>query len=255
MPDVTVSKDWLVEHVGDDSVVILDTRPKVAYSYGHIPNSVSLTVDQMIRVSENGAHLAPDVGDASSLLGSLGIDQSRTVVVTGESMDPSAARVAWTLQYLGQSNTKILDVGIGTWQGLGLPLTRAQKGPTPSEFVPSVKGQMRIESGELKEALGKVTVLDARTLQEFFAGHIPGSVLIPFTDGVGQGGGLFESREFLQKMFEEKRITGERELVCYCMHGHRASSLFYQLQIAGFERVRLYDGSFVDWYSRRLGLE
>ncbi|MEM4250163.1 MAG: rhodanese-like domain-containing protein [Candidatus Nitrosotenuis sp.] len=44
-------------------------------------------------------------------------------------------------------------------------------------------------------------------------------------------------------------------MICYCMHGHRASSLFYQLKIAGFEQVRLYDGSFTDWCSRRLAFE
>ncbi|MFB5610140.1 MAG: hypothetical protein ACE5Q5_07970 [Nitrosarchaeum sp.] len=39
------------------------------------------------------------------------------------------------------------------------------------------------------------------------------------------------------------------------MHGHRASSLFFQLMIAGYQNVKLYDGSFVDWYGRRLPLE
>jgi thiosulfate/3-mercaptopyruvate sulfurtransferase len=39
------------------------------------------------------------------------------------------------------------------------------------------------------------------------------------------------------------------------MHGHRASSLFYQAKLAGFDKVRLYDGSFIDWYFKKLPLE
>lgn len=250
-----VSYQWLNEHLGNADVVIVDTRPKVAYMYGHIPNSVSLAVDQLISVSEHGAHLAPDPQSAAQLLGDVGIDHTKTVVVTGESMDPSIARVAWTLEYLGHENTKILDVGISTWQSLGLAITRSQKKLPQTQFVPKIKSEIRIEADELNGLLGKTTILDARTPQEYFDSHIPHSTLCPFTDGVGQDGFLFEKKESLQNLFEQKQIPKDGEIICYCMHGHRASSLFLQLKIAGFERVRLYDGSFIDWHSRRLALE
>jgi len=255
MADLIVSYRWLSEHLDDADLVILDTRPKIAYMYGHIPNSVPLAVDQVIKISEHGAHLAPDADVASAVFGSLGIDDTKTVVVTGEAMDPSLARVAWTLQYFGHENTRLLDVGIGTWQSLGLQMTRAQKQPPPAKFVPKIMHDVRIESDELQKILGKVTILDARSPQEFFGGHIPGSILIPFTDGLGQSGSVFEPKESLQKMFAEKQITEDSDVVCYCMHGHRASSLFYQLKLAGLGKVRLYDGSFIDWYSKRLALE
>jgi thiosulfate/3-mercaptopyruvate sulfurtransferase len=250
-----VSYQWLNEHLNDANVVIVDTRPKVAYMYGHIPNSISLAVDQLISVSKHGAHLAPDPQSAAQLLGAMGIDHTKTVVVTGESMDPSVARVAWTLEYLGHQNTKLLDVGISTWQSLGLAVTRSQKKLPQTQFVPKIKSEIRIQADELNGLLGKTTILDARTPQEYFGGHIPNSMLCPFTDGIGQDGFLFEKKESLQNLFEQKQIPKDGEIICYCMHGHRASSLFLQLRIAGFERVRLYDGSFIDWHSRRLALE
>jgi len=250
-----VSYQWLNEHLADADIVIVDTRPKVAYMYGHIPNSVSLVVDQLIHVSEHGAHLAPDPQSAAQLLGTIGIDHTKTVVVTGESMDPSIARVAWTLAYLGHENTKVLDVGISTWQSLGLAVTRSQKKLPQTQFTPKIKSEMRIQADELNGLLGKTTILDARTPQEYFGGHIPHSTLCPFTDGVGQDGFLFDKKESLENLFAQKQIPKNDEVICYCMHGHRASSLFLQLKIAGFEKVRLYDGSFIDWHSRRLGLE
>ncbi|NDB91876.1 MAG: sulfurtransferase, partial [Nitrososphaeria archaeon] len=164
---------WLKEHLNDPNLVIIDTRPKVSYSYGHIPNSVSLVVDQIIQISPAGAHLAPDPQKASQLLGELGIDNEKTIVVAGELMDPSVFRVAWTLQYLGQKNTKILDAGLGTWQQLGLEITRAQKKPTPVIFVPQIQENIRIQAEELQGLIGKSTILDARSPQEFFGGHIP----------------------------------------------------------------------------------
>ena len=249
------SHAWLAENLNDPNLAIVDTRPKIAYSYGHIPNSVSLVVDQLIQISPSGAHLAPDPQKASQLLGELGIDNDKTVIVTGELMDPSVFRIAWTLQYLGQKNTKILDASIGTWQSMGHEMTRAQKKPTPVQFVPQINSNIRIESEELRGLIDKATILDARTPQEFFGGHIPGSVLFPFTDGLGQDGMLLDSKESLESLFLQRDIPKDRQVICYCMHGHRASSLFYQARLAGFENVKLYDGSFIDWYSKKLPLE
>ena len=250
-----VSHTWLKENLNDPNLVIIDTRPKIAYSYGHIPNSISLVVDQLIQISPAGAHLAPDPQKTSELLGGLGIDNTKTVIVCGELMDPSVFRVAWTLQYLGQQNTKILDAGIGTWQSLGLEITRAQKNPTPVQFVPQIQDNTRIESKELQKMIGNATILDARTPQEYFGGHILGSILFPFTDGIGQDGLLLDSKESLEGLFLQRQIPKDKQVICYCMHGHRASSLYYQAKIAGYENVRLYDGSFIDWYSKRLALE
>ncbi|MEM3064934.1 MAG: sulfurtransferase [Candidatus Nitrosotenuis sp.] len=249
------SSEWLYAHLEDPNVVIVDTRPKVAYLYGHIPGSVSLVVDQLIKINEHGAHLAPEPEEASRLCGSLGIDSSKTVVVTGEVMDPSVARVAWTLEYLGHKNVKILDVGLTHWQSKGNPLVKSQKKIEPTQFVPNTRAEIRVEAQELQGLLGKSVILDARTPQEYFGGHIPGSILAPFTDGLGQGGLLFDSKESLANLFAQKMISKQDQVICYCMHGHRASSLFYQLKIAGYEQVRLYDGSFIDWYSRGLALE
>lgn len=250
-----VSYQWLNEHINDQDLVIIDTRPKVAYMYGHIPNSFSLTVEQMIKVNKHGAHLVPEPQDASQLLGSLGIDNTKTVVITGEAMDPSVTRIAWTLMYLGHENTKILDIGISAWQSLGMAITRAQKNSTPTQFTPKIKSEIRMDTAEMQSVVGKVTVLDARTPQEYFGGHIPYSTLVPFTDGMGQGGFLFDKKESLQTLFAQKRIPPDNDVVCYCSHGHRASSLFFQLKIAGYQKVRVYDGSFVDWYSQGLALE
>ena len=250
-----VSYKWLAENINDPNLVIIDTRPKIAYSYGHIPNAVSLVVDQLIQISSVGAHLAPDPQKTSELLGELGIDNDKTVVVTGELMDPSVFRVAWTLQYLGQKNTKILDASIGTWQSLGLEMTRAPKKHTPVQFVPQIHDDIRISAEELRQLIGKATILDARTPQEFFGGHIPSSILFPFTDGLGQDGLLLDSAESLTNLFSQREIPKDKPVVCYCMHGHRASSLFYQAKLAGFDIVRLYDGSFVDWYAKKLPLE
>jgi len=79
--------------------------------------------------------------------------------------------------------------------------------------------------------------------------------LIPFTEGIGYNGKLFRDKESLETLFLQNQISKDKEIVCYCMHGHQASSLFLQLKIAGFDKVKLYDGSFVEWHGKQLPLE
>ena len=250
-----VSIDWLRDNLSDPNIVILDTRPKTMFLYGHISKSQSLTIDQVIQFDQYGANLVVDEKKIIDLFSSLGIDNSKTVVLVGDSMDPSAARIAWTFLYFGHEKTCLLDANIMDLQRNGFELTKKLFIPELTTFTPKINSKIRIESDYLKENLNNFVILDARTPQEFMGGHLPNSKLIPFTDGIAYDGRLFQNKNFLQNLFSQNQISKDSEIVCYCMHGHRASSLFLQLMIAGYQNIKLYDGSFVDWYGRRLPLE
>ena len=250
-----VSIDWLRDNLSDPNIVILDTRPKTMFLYGHIPKSQSLTIDQVIQFDQYGANPVVDEKKIIDLFSSLGIDNSKTVVLVGDSMDPSAARIAWTFLYFGHEKTCLLDANIMDLQRNGFELTKKLFIPELTTFTPKINSKIRIESDYLKENLNNFVILDARTPQEFMGGHLPNSKLIPFTDGIAYDGRLFQNKNFLQNLFSQNQISKDSEIVCYCMHGHRASSLFLQLMIAGYQNIKLYDGSFVDWYGRRLPLE
>ncbi|MFQ5440660.1 MAG: sulfurtransferase [Nitrosopumilaceae archaeon] len=250
-----VSIEWLRNHQSDHNLVILDTRPKTMFLYGHLPNSQPLTLEQVIKIDQYGSNLVGDEKQLSSLFGSLGIDDSKTVLVLGDSMDPSAARIAWSLLYLGHKETHILDENISGLRGKGFEFTKKIFHPKTLEFFPKINSEIRIDSKQLNENLKNLTVIDARTPQEFMTGHLPNSKLIPFTEGISFSGKLFQEKDLLQNLFSQNNLSEDSEIVCYCMHGHRASSLFFQLKIAGYSKVKLYDGSFVEWQGRGLPLE
>ncbi len=250
-----VSIDWLKDNLSDPNIVILDTRPKTMFLYGHISKSQSLTIDQVIQFDQYGANLVVDEKKIIDLFSSLGIDNSKTVLLIGDSMDPSSARIAWTFLYFGHEKTCLLDANIMDLQKNGFELTKRLLIPESTTFTPKINSKIRIESDYLKENLSNFVILDARTPQEFMGGHLPNSKLIPFTEGIAYDGKLFQNKIFLQNLFSQNQISKDSEIVCYCMHGHRASSLFLQLMIAGYQNIKLYDGSFVDWYGRRLPLE
>jgi thiosulfate/3-mercaptopyruvate sulfurtransferase len=245
---------WLVEHLDDPAVVILDSRGNVAYSYTHIPNSQPLGIEKVTISNQHGVNLVFDADKAANLFSSIGIDETKTVIIYGDYMDPSAARIAWTLLYFGHEKTKILDIGIMGWHQKGLAVTRDIPAIKSTTFVPKININLRIEAEELVKKIDTDVIIDARTPQEFFAGRIPNAILIPYTEAMGQQGFLFKEKKEMEKFFEEQKIPKDKEVVCYCAHGHRAAYVFTQLKIAGYENVRLYDGSFTDWTGRRLAL-
>jgi len=250
-----VSIDWLKNNLSDPNVIILDTRPKTMFLYGHIQKSQSLTIEQVIQFDQYGSNLVIDEKKIAVLFSSLGIDDSKTVVLIGDFMDPSAARITWTFLYFGHEKTYLLDANIMDLQKNGFELIKKLFTPESATFTPKINSKIRIDSDHLKDKLNNFVILDARTPQEFMGGHLPNSKLIPFTEGVSYDGKLFQNKDFLQNLFSQNHVSKDSEIVCYCMHGHRASSLFLQLMIAGYQNIKLYDGSFVDWYGRRLPLE
>jgi len=250
-----VSIDWLRENLSDENLVILDTRPKPMFLYGHLENSQNVTIEHVIKFDQYGSNLVLDEKEASALFGSLGIDQTKTVVLVGDSMDSSSTRIAWTLMYYGHEKTFLLDANVSQLKEEGFEFTRQIFSLPSLIFNPKINNEIRIDAKNLKDNLSKFEILDARTLQEFMMGHLPNSKLIPFTDGISYEGKLFKDRVSLENLFLENKISKKSEIVCYCMHGHRASSLFFQLHVSGFPNVKLYDGSFVDWHGRGLPLE
>jgi thiosulfate/3-mercaptopyruvate sulfurtransferase len=251
---LTVDSKWLASHLDDPNLVILDARGNnMPYRLGHIKNAKPLGVEHVISVADNGANLVIDQPIAEKVFTELGIDNSKTVVVYGEYGDPSAARVVWTLMYHGHPNVKLLDIGFSQWQKAGLPITRKILPPAAAaQFKSKINSTIRADAELIKEAKQNdpnVVIIDARTLKEHFQARIPGSILHNWEEGLGVNK-MIKSKDKLQKDFEQKGITKDNEIICYCHSGTRASHKYLQLKQAGFENVRMYDGSIIDWAQR-----
>lgn len=262
---ITIDANWLASRLDDPNIVIIDAREIMTYRFRHIKNAKPLGVESVISVADNGANLVIDAPTAEKLFSSLGIDDSKKVVVYGESIDPSAARVVWTLMYHGHLNVKLLDIGFNQWRQRGYPVTReavpaqgqeaAAIGSSvgPPQFKSKINPTIRAEADYIKtkQIDSNVVIIDARTPQEHFQARIPGSILDSWEEGIGTNGEMIKSKAELQKDFEGQGLTKDKEIICYCHLGTRASHKYLQLKQAGYDRVRLYDGSIIDWAQRR----
>jgi thiosulfate/3-mercaptopyruvate sulfurtransferase len=77
------------------------------------------------------------------------------------------------------------------------------------------------------------------------AGRIPGAINRPWFEGLNAG--YYKPSEIQKQRFSE--INPEKEIIVYCGSGVTAAPNFLALKEAGFEKVKLYLGSFSDWIS------
>jgi thiosulfate/3-mercaptopyruvate sulfurtransferase len=259
--NMIIDANWLASHLDDENVIIIDSRGIMPFRFSHIKNAMPLGVEKVISTDENGSYLviAPQV--AEQIFTSMGIDDTKVVIVYGEYPDPSLARIVWTLIYFGHSNVKILDIGFENWLQGGYPVTKdfeTKNAATKPDrgFVAHVRTTERADAQFIYQEKDKpeTTIIDARTPQEHLHARIPGSILHNYEEGIGDMGKMIKDVEVLKQDFEKLGITRDKQIVCYCHSGIRAAHTYLQLKQAGFVNVRLYDGSIIDWAKRKYPL-
>ncbi|MGB8164531.1 MAG: rhodanese-like domain-containing protein, partial [Nitrososphaeraceae archaeon] len=60
--------------------------------------------------------------------------------------------------------------------------------------------------------------------------------------------GTFKNPEELKKLYIEKCVTPDKNVICYCRIGERSSHTWFVLKyLLGYPSVRNYDGSWTEW--------
>ncbi len=86
-------------------------------------------------------------------------------------------------------------------------------------------------------------------------GHIPGAINLPANyvnnyDALEDAVWTFRPADELRQMFQEAGITPDKEIIPHCEHGTRSSQCVFALKLLGYERVRLFDGGWMEWGNR-----
>jgi thiosulfate/3-mercaptopyruvate sulfurtransferase len=264
-----VSVEWLKAHLADKDVVVLDIRSAIdgggakAYAEGHVPGSVHSDYDKAgWRVTRNNVpFMLPTTAELEKLIGDIGIDEDKHVVVVPAGVSftdfGSAARTYWTLKVVGLKNVSILDGGVAAWRAAGLPLDSGDNKPSATIFTANVDKSLLAQGSEVEaiESKGGATLIDARPASFFFGkekapnasayGHIPGALNL-------DSASYYESASNRLKPKVELAALSAQipagPAVSYCNTGHWAATDWFVLhELLGRADVRLYDGSMVEW--------
>ncbi len=237
-----------------DASFTLTGGGRAAYDSGHVPGSVFVDLDRDLCAppGQGGRHPLPDPASLQAALRRLGVRQDHPVVVYERGPIPtgSAARVWWTLRYVGHERVSVLDGGYAAWRRAGGPESHDEPAPEPGDIeirpgamtawtADDVSGQFLIDARAPERFRGEVEPIDP------VAGHIPGAVNLPLPSTVDADGRL-RTRDQLRKTFADLGAPDGEPVGAYCGSGITAAHTALALHEAGYQPA-LYVGSWSDW--------
>ncbi|WP_306226275.1 sulfurtransferase [Bosea beijingensis] len=263
-----ITPDALAARLGDENLVIIDIRTaadgsREAFEAGHIPGAVhsDYAVDGWRAKIGNAPGMLPPLGDLAALAGKLGIKPHDDVVIvpagTAATDFAAAARVYWTLKFIGHGQQAILDGGFKAWTAdAKRPVATGASAPKSTAAYPVVAKQSlrsTADSTLVASRSKQANLVDARGPSYFEgreksaeaarAGHIPGAIQRDYA-GAFDGGKLKAQGE-LQQLFS---AVPQGPVISYCNTGHSAAANWFVLsEVLGRDEVALYDGSMTDW--------
>jgi thiosulfate/3-mercaptopyruvate sulfurtransferase len=267
-PELLVGTDWLAEHLHDPGIRVVDARwstparrGRDAYAEGHIPGAVYLDVTSDLADPESpvAMQLAPAERFARAV-GQAGIGDDTLVVAYDDAGGTVAARLWWALRCYGHDRAAVLNGGIRRWTSEGRPLTREEPANQPATFTPRPNPNLRCELDDVLAAQRDpdVLILDARIAEQFRgeqaggaarAGHIPGSVNVPFTDTFERGVQTLKPAAELRALYEQAGVFRAPRVITTCGAGIAAAGAMFCLALLGHDASAVYDGSWNEWAS------
>jgi len=255
---VLAEPSWLAEHINAPDMRIIDVSDHPQYLLGHVPGAVHAYWEDLIeRNSPTYGRLAGKP-NREKTFGTLGIEQTTTVVVYDRNDNRAAARFAWALWYAGYPHVRILNGGLAGWAAAGY--TIEQKTHTaPRVFFRDLPDEsLLINRCDLSKAINdpQSVILDVRTDAEMTQtwgntiqiGGIPNAHRLPWTSFIREPKiPAFRSPADLRMMLANVGATPERNIAIYGAFSNDAALPFFALKALGYVNVKLYDGGWAEW--------
>jgi thiosulfate/3-mercaptopyruvate sulfurtransferase len=267
-----VDANWVKVNSCNKGVRVLDIRnaldggSKTSYMRGHIPCAVYtdyLKGGWRTLVNKVPGQLPPTT-KIEKLIGNLGIDNNTHVIIYHAGKNAldlgSATRVYWTMKVLGHDQVSILNGGLKAYTAN--KKNKLEKGNNKVQaktFKASLNQDLITNKTDVLEASKNgVILVDNRPDHQYRGinrhpkskrnGTIPSAKNLPESWMTENGGGKFRNADTLRKLYAIAEIDTGKENINFCNTGHWASvGWFVGSEILGNKKVKLYDGSMVEW--------
>jgi thiosulfate/3-mercaptopyruvate sulfurtransferase len=260
--EVLVTADWLARNLDRPGLRIVDMRKGDGYQFSHIPGAVTHGGSPFLR--ENSDVIV--AGSFAAMMSRLGVDERTLVVAYDDGNGLFAARLWWVAKYYGHAQVKVLDGGWDLWLAEGRPVSAAVTEVAATRFIARPQADWIASTDQVQAALGDTArvLLDVRGIDEWtrttdgenvVAGHIPGAAHLVWSSVLDAATKRYLPGADLRRRFEAAGATSDREVITYCQGGIRAAHSMLALQLAGFERIRNYEGSWAAWSRSGLPIE
>lgn len=263
-PESLISCEDLKEIMENEKVVIVDFRHPLKYRMGHIPGSINVwrSDEENPNAEYGGMRATPE--QMAKMLAEKGISNDDLIVIYDEKGDYDAARMWWILTMYGHEKVKLLDGGLVRWNELSYDTNIFSSGKEPGDYtINNVDESLLATVDDVIAAMDdeNTVILDTRSWGEHTGeqlkkgasrkGRIPGSVWIEWKEAVNSDDKTFKTAEELRELYEPRGVTPDKTIIPYCQSAVRsAHTTFVLTQLLGYENVKNYDGSWIEWSAR-----
>jgi thiosulfate/3-mercaptopyruvate sulfurtransferase len=278
-----VSAAWLADHLSDADLRLVHVSPdRRVYNKRHLRGATysDLHKELALRgtVPETGdaerEWLIPTREETERLLRTWRVGEGdRLVFYDDIGLNRQAIRGYWLLRLyrFPTGRIHILDGGIEAWRRAGgetsteppeADLADALRKPVAlgerDDSLIATYDEVRAWSREASKTGGPTRILDVRTAGEWVGtdlrakrgGHIPGARQRCFVDLLTDEG-TFRSVDEVVSLVRASGVDPAEIRATYCQGGVRAALVWFALrELAGFDEVRSYAGSWEEWGNR-----
>ena len=242
-----------------DNLIIVDLSHSALYQQKHVPGAVHLANNTLMANKPPALGKHPSFQEVEALVGNLGIDGSKHVVIYDDEGGGWAGRLAWTLDLIGLHNWSYLNGGIVAWINEGHVTESTINMPksccagigstfaNPSASIHVDEIIARLDSSDF-------AIWDARSPAEYSgqmvraarSGHIPGAINLEWTELIDSDNNL-RIRKNAQAILNNLGLSKDKTIATHCQLHHRSAFTYMVARILGYEKIAGYDGSWAEW--------
>ena len=263
------STNWLCENIG--KVKILDATWHMPnsnrnafkeYQDNHIKSSIFFDLDKNSNQKISLPHMLPELQEWEKIVSELGVKNNDHIIIYDNSDVLSASRCWFTFLYFGHDMNlvSVLDGGLKKWKLENKKTSNYLKTLNKTNYLvvenkDLVKNKFQIHENiktnyfQLIDARGKKRFdgIDAEPRPNLKSGHIQNSLNLPFSECVNKSDHTFKTKEELLKIFQDLKISNEKNQVFTCGSGVTACILAMANKIINDKDPVIYDGSWSEY--------
>lgn len=251
--DLLVSVDWLVEHLDDPTLVIIDVRPADQYGQGHIPEARNLELYPLQILDSDPAAISAWVRTVESAFQQVGISHDSRVVFYEDISGTTAARGVWLMQALSIGSGAMLDGGLFAWQAAGHQTDSAPVSAHQSSVTAKLNDDVFATATDVTRQIDasdpQHTIVDTRNDIEWAQGTIPTARHLDWVNHLAPDGRLRPVDE-LRTLYEDFGLMPDTHAITFCGSGFRAAHTWLVLCLLGYKNVKNYAPSWGEWGRR-----
>ena len=265
-PERLVTTAWLEANLGTPGLVVAESDEDVLlYDTGHVPGAVK--IDWHTDLNDPLTRDYVDADAFAALMRAKGITSDTTIVFYGDQNNWWAAYALWVTSLFGHADLRLLDGGRKKWVDEGRAMNTDIPAPADTDYPVTQRDDsvIRAYREQVLAHIGNGPLVDVRSPAEFTGellhmadypqegairgGHIPTAHSVPWRRAADETDGTFLPVDQLRVIYEDEiGLTPQDDVIAYCRIGERSSHTWFVLtHLLGFENVRNYDGSWVEW--------